>query len=519
MQERSYMDKTIAYNPATGQKIGEFPLHTREQVLSMIEQAKEAQPLWRNVSVSERTRRVRRIRDYLVQNSDRIAAIISGDNGKTMVEALVTEVMAAAMCITYYCRMAEKFLKDKKYCPSTIVFSNKTSYLRREPFGVIGVISPWNYPFIIPLSDVIMALLAGNAVVLKTASETQATGHVLKEAIEYARLPDNIFQYVNIPGSVAGDCFIDGKIDKLFFTGSTTVGKRLMANASKHLIPVSLELGGNDPMIVCEDAPVDRAVNGALWAGFQNAGQSCAGVERIYVHESVYGEFVEKLSQKVSALKIGCGQDFSTQLGVMTTQKQKDTVMEHVRDALDKGATIAAEAKVPEELSRVSKTACNAYVLTNVNHDMTVMKEETFGPVVGIMPFRTYEEAIDLANDSHYGLSASVWSKDREKADRIATRIKAGAVTINDHLISFGMAETPWGGFKESGIGRTHGRLGFDEMTQPQIIVDDRMPFMKKSLWWHPYSRRLYRILLWATHLLYPKKSHKRLSFTRECDS
>lgn len=496
--------KTQSYNPATGKKFASFDGHTQKQLIKMIEDARAAQPAWRDTPLVERVKKIRKVQDYLVQHLKEISFTISQDNGKTELEAFATEVMPAVMATSYYCKMSKKFLKEKKVSSGNLLLFNKKSVLRREPFGVMGIISPWNYPFSIPYSEVIMALLAGNAVVLKVATETQATGHALKKAIEAAGLPEYIFQYANISGSIAGDTMIDAKVDKLFFTGSTDTGKYLMEKAAKHLIPLSLELGGNDPMIVCHDANIDRAVAGALWAGFQNAGQSCGGVERIYVHQSVYAEFVEKLGEKIKNTEIVCGQNHDAQMGVMTTAKQKEKVMQHVNDAVKRGAQIFAESSIGQDVAK-SKNACKAYVLTKVDHQMLVMQEETFGPVVGIMPFETEEEVLSLANDSTLGLTASVWSKDRKRAKLIAKKIKSGAVTINDHLMSHGMAETPWGGFKESGLGRTHGVLGFDEMTQPQILVDDFLSFTQKNVWWHPYNKEVYEGIIAGVYVLYNK--------------
>jgi succinate-semialdehyde dehydrogenase/glutarate-semialdehyde dehydrogenase len=334
-----------------------------------------------------------------------------------------------------------------------------------------------------------MALLAGNTVILKTASETQMAGHILKDCIESAGLPPHVFTYINMPGSKAGDAFIDAGIDKLFFTGSVPVGKYLMKKASEHLTPVVLELGGNDPMIVCEDADLYRAASGAVWAGLQNAGQSCGGVERIYVQRKVYDEFLSILKTKVENLRVGDGLCFTTDIGAMTTRRQMDTVQAHIKDALEKGAVIFAQSGAPKD-SHGQFLPC--MVLTNVTHDMLVMRDETFGPILGVMPYDTIEEAIGLANDSNLGLSASVWSKNRTKAKKIARRVMAGAVLINDHLMSHGLPETPWGGFKESGIGRTHGDIGFLEMTQPQVIVNDLLPFARRNFWWQPFDKKSY---------------------------
>ena len=504
--------RTKAENPATGQMLGYSRLHSKEELVQMISKARQAQKLWAVMKISERRNRILKIRKFIVKQVETLTEVIARDNGKTRIDALATEVLPATLAVTYYCKKAKSFLKEQKLSSSSFVIMNKRSRVIRVPYGVIGIISPWNYPFTIPFSEIIMGLLAGNAVILKTASETQMVGLALKESIEAAGLPEGVFQYVNMPGRVAGDAFLESGIDKLFFTGSVPVGKKLMAKASETLTPVCLELGGNDAMIVCSDADPERAAAGAVWAGFQNAGQSCGGVERIYVHQAVYDCFMKKLKEYTERLKVGYDEDYTIDMGVMTAERQVKTVKQHVDDALSKGAEIYARSRDPERPDL--KNVHPAVVLTNVKHDMQVMKEETFGPVVAVMNVASDKEAIELANDSNLGLTGSVWSKNRLKARRIARQIKAGTVTINDHLMSHGLPETAWGGFKESGIGRTHGKLGFDEMTQAQTIVDDVLPGVRKDLWWHPFNKRVYDGLRGLIHMLYGESLGKRISGT-----
>ncbi|HSA15381.1 MAG TPA: aldehyde dehydrogenase family protein, partial [Spirochaetota bacterium] len=295
---------------------------------------------------------------------------------------------------------------------------------------------------------------------------------------------------------------------KLFFTGSVAVGKYLMKKASETLTPLSLELGGNDPMIVCEDADLERATNGAVWAGLQNAGQSCGGVERIYVHEKVYDRFMDMLAGKVESLRVGYDTDYNMDIGAMTTERQIRTVKAHIDDAMAKGATIYARSKSPKN-SQGQFIPCT--VLADVDHTMDVMRDETFGPVLAVMKVKDIDEAIELANDSYLGLTGSVWSRNWSRAGRIARKIQAGAVTVNDHLMSHGLAETPWGGFKQSAIGRSHGDIGFAEMTQPQVIVNDILPFVKRDFWWHPHSRAVYEGVRGVVELLYGPGLVRRL--------
>ena len=501
-------EQTVCRNPATGEILGYSPLTDLQELEQIISRAKIAQMSWSKLEVEERRRYMLRIRDYLVQHAEKISEVISKDNGKTRVDALTTEVLPAAMAVNYYTKYAKKFLKTRYICPGNIMLLNKLSKVVRMPYGVIGVISPWNYPFSIPFSDVVMALLAGNAVVVKTASETQLVGRILEECFLAAELPQGIFSYVNIPGRLAGSAFLKSGIDKLFFTGSVAVGKQLMAEASETLTPLVLELGGNDAMLVCEDADLFRATSGTVWAGFQNSGQSCGGVERVYVHEKVYDEFLQLLKKKVEVLRVGFDEDFEVDIGVMTTERQVSVVKKHLEDALAKGAVLYARAAEPE--SKGSSTIFPAMVLTEVNHEMLIMKEETFGPLVGVMKVRDMAEAVALANDSYLGLTASVWSRNRRQAETLARQIQAGVVTINDHLVSHGLAETPWGGVKQSGIGRSHGGLGFDEMTQPQVIVHDILPLARQNIWWHPHSAKIFRGLVGAVTFLYGKSIRQR---------
>ena len=343
---------TVCTNPATGEVIAEYPLNTVEDVMTAVKDARLAQPAWQALPLKKRIRYVMKFAEYIQKHSTELAEIISKDNGKTVGDAMFTEVMPAALATGYYCKNAARFLKDRKLKSSNIMMMYKRSRIVRVPYGVVCIISPWNYPFSIPFSEVVMGLLAGNAVILKTASETQVVGHALKACIDHAGLPEHVFTYVNLPGSKAGDAFIDAGVDKFFFTGSVPVGKYLMKKASERLTPVVLELGGNGAMIVCEDAGLYRAACGAVWAGMQNAGQSCGGVERIYVDRKVYNEFLAILKERVEGIRIGEGTLPTSDIGAMTTKKQMRTVQEHIDDALAKGAKIFAQSKVPEDTQR-----------------------------------------------------------------------------------------------------------------------------------------------------------------------
>lgn len=488
--ETSEQRATPMVNPSTGEVLGRSPLDDEAAVREAVARAREAQRSWGALSPRERGRRLRPVLRRLLREAHALSEEIHLDNGKTRTDALATEILPAVLALCYYIRKAPRFLAPSRPRPATLLLAHKRSRVVRVPWGVVGIISPWNYPFAIPFSEVAMALLAGNGVVLKTSSETQLVGRRLFACFQEADLPGGLFAFVNLPGREAGPAFLAAGVDKLFFTGSTSAGKELMALAAKTLTPLCLELGGKDPMLVCEDADLYRAAAGAVWAGFQNCGQSCGGVERIYVHERVYDAFVEKLAARVRALRVGGDGGEAVDVGAMTTSRQLETVKAHVEEAVALGARVAARAPAPEGTSGLFHPMV---VLTHVDHSMRVMREETFGPVVGVMKVREMEEAVALANDSPYGLTASVWSRNRRRARALARKLQAGVVTINDHLMSHGLPETPWGGFKASGLGRTHGAEGFAEMTQPQVVVDDFLSMLPRAPWWHPHDGTVYR--------------------------
>jgi succinate-semialdehyde dehydrogenase/glutarate-semialdehyde dehydrogenase len=501
---------TTSINPATGEIIGKTSENTIEELEHAVTLAKIAQHDWAKLSFQERAQYLFAIRDYIVENADKICDVISKDSGKTKMDALSTEVLSASLAITYYAKNARKILKRKRLSGGSILTINKRSYVDRVPVGVVGIISPWNYPFSIPFHEIAMALIAGNSVVLKVASNSLEVGKTINECVEAGKLPKDIFHLINLPGKIAGDAFLNSGINKLFFTGSVPVGKYLMEKAAKHLVPLSLELGGNDAMIVCKDANVNRAAGGAIWAGLSNAGQSCAGVERIYVESEVYDEFLSILKTKMNELTIGVDVDSNVDIGSMTTKQQWEKIQDHFKDAIKKGAKAYPEIKKIEKKGK--GLFCPPVILENISDDMMVVNEEIFGPILAVQKVENVEEAVAHANASTLGLTASVWTKSRRKGHEIASRLEVGSVMINDHLMSHGLAETPWGGWKESGIGRTHGYIGLEEMTQPRCVVDDILPGVQKNMWWHPHNKKVYEGLKGALDFLYSKRLGKRLT-------
>jgi len=479
---------TDAHNPATGKSIGQIPENTVNDIQQAVSRIRKAQEKWAEISFSERGKYLRRMQRHLIEHGEEYAKVISADNGKTLSDAYMTEISSAVIAFDYYIKHSARVLRERRMKGSHIFSVYTRNRLQHVPMGVIGIISPWNYPLAIPIHEILMALMSGNGLLYKAASETQMVGQVIQKIVDAGNLPQDLFVQVNVPGRVAGDAFLESGIDKLFFTGSVPVGKILMKKAAETLTPVSLELGGNDPMIVCAEANLKKGVNGAIWAGLSNAGQSCAGVERIYVHRDVYKPFLKLLKMRVQKLKVGNPANKETQIGTMTTSKQQEAVRDLLEEAIHQGAAVEAMSLLDES----TEQALPATILTDVKQQMRIMKEETFGPVIGVMPFKNINEAIELANDSDLGLTASVWTKNHRLGRKIANQLHAGVVTVNSHLISHGIPNLPWGGFKESGVGRTHGELGLLEMTEPRVIVNDYFP-LNKQFHWTPVSGFVYR--------------------------
>lgn len=491
---------TSYYNPATGKKLGSVNNTDLLKIPGMIDDARNAQRKWASISFKERKKQILKIRDYIVDHADEISAVVSENSGKTRIDALATEVLPCALSAEWYAKNAERVLRSERLPSSSLLFFNKRNVVGRHPFGVVGIISPWNYPLSIPFGEAVMGIMAGNAIMLKVSASTTMVGLEIEKLMKQAGFPAGLFRLLIGPGAGILDAMLNGHIDKIFFTGSTATGREVMQKAALHLTPVSLELGGKDAMIVLHDADLERAANGAAWAGYQNAGQSCGSVERLYVHESVYDRFMELLADKTRAIRFGPDTDFNVEMGSMTTKEQWETVNRHVESALKKGAKVVAQS---EKGTVARGSFYPPMLLSNVDHSMEIMREETFGPVIPVMKYNTIEEAIRLANDSNLGLTASVWTRNIKLGKKIASELQAGVVTINDHLYTHGQPETPWGGWKNSGIGVTHSKLGLMEMTRAKLVNWDILS-SKRNMWWFPYNKTTYEGLRASIRLAFP---------------
>jgi acyl-CoA reductase-like NAD-dependent aldehyde dehydrogenase len=454
--------------------------------------AAEAQKAWGALSVRERARRIMPMSARIAEKADAIAKAICADVGKTSVDAMAAEVFPAAIGLSYYAKRGRRVLKPRRAGGGCVLTFNKVSVVQRVPFGVVGIVSPWNYPFAIPFAEICMAFLAGNAVLLKVASNCPRTAEALDDCVSAADIPRGLYARIAMPGREAGDALLAAGIGKLFFTGSVETGKELMGKAAATLTPVVLELGGCDAAIVRADADLERAAWGILWAGYANAGQSCGGAQRILVHESVYGAFSERLVSLVKALRFGEPGLADADIGPLISEKQRGILAAQVRAAMDGGAKVLYARDKPEGWEGAYHPALVLEEPRGAKRPSAAWTEEFFGPVTVLKSFSTDDEAVEAANASDFGLTASVWSRNRAEARSLAARLEAGAVMINDHLMSHGLAETPWGGFKDSGIGRSHGAEGLLEMTQPRVVVDEILTIARKGIWWHPYSEKVY---------------------------
>jgi succinate-semialdehyde dehydrogenase/glutarate-semialdehyde dehydrogenase len=480
--------KLASVNPATGEVLRELSCADEREVEAAVARARAAQAAWAEFGLRRRIAVLREFQGRLYARKSEIAAAITREVGKPLVEALVTEILVVLDAAQFLIDNAWDLLRDEPVPHANLVTKLKSGWLVREPHGVIGIISPWNYPFSIPATETLAALVAANAVVLKPSELTPLVALELASLLHAAGVPEYVFQVIVGEGP-AGAALLRSPIDKLVFTGSVGTGKRIAAAAAERLLPVVLELGGKDPMLVLDDADVDVASSAAVWGAFVNAGQACLSVERCYVHHGLYEAFARACAEKARQLRVGNGMDAHTDVGPMIREGQVRIVEAHVEDAKARGARVLAGGTRLPELG-VSFYAPT--VLADVTHEMRIMREETFGPVLPVMACADDDEAVRLANDSEYGLAASVWTRDRKRGERLARRIHAGTVMVNDVISCFGISEAPHGGVKASGVGRTHGRFGLDEMVRVKYLDMDRMPGMKK-VWWHGYGESFRR--------------------------
>ena len=474
------MTKMKIVNPATGELIGELNETPPSQVDTFYQNARDAFSRWSGLAVKERLRYIENLQYVIVERMDELVDIIVKNTGKVPVDALVADIMPTLEGIQYVLKHAEKILSRQKV-KTPLLLIGKKSYIEYMPRGVVLVISPWNYPLQLAMVPAISALAGGNTVILKPSEVTPLVGWYIEKLFQLSGFPEHVVQVAH-GGKETGAAFVAGDPDYIFFTGSVRTGKIIQEVAARKLIPTTLELGGKDPFIVFQDANLKRAAKAAVWGAFTNAGQVCMSAERVYIEASIYEEFLYLLKQETE--KLVQGTDFDSDIGAMTYPLQKEIVKKHVLDALEKGAQLITGIH-PEQWDQ--SLLIPPMILTNVDQGMDVVCEETFGPVLPVIPFQTEEEVIRLANLTPYGLNASVWTNDPQKANRVASQLVSGAVTINEVIVSVANHYLPFGGAKESGIGRYHGKEGLTIFCHEKAIIYDRGKF-NSEIHWYPYQ-------------------------------
>ena len=487
-----------SFYPATGELIGSVETTDPGAVQAAVDEVAEVQPFWGELAPADRGRYLQRAAEILAGDLEEVARLLAGEQGKPIAEAYTMEVVPTIDALHWIVAEGPEILAERQVKMGGGVFIGKRASHSFAPLGVVAVIAPWNYPWSIPFGEIAIALMAGNGVVLKPSELTPLSGERIRVAFEKAGVPEGLVKVVHGAGEV-GRAVVESSVAKVFFTGSVATGYAVGAACAERMKGAVLELGGKDPAIVCADADLGNAVDGIAWAGFANAGQTCSGIERVYVVAEVADRFLAGLAAAAGRLRVGDPQSWETEIGPMISAEQAAIVTELVDDAVAAGAERISGGRVEVPGSPGEHIAPT--VLAAVTHEMRIMREEIFGPVLPVVVVADEEEALRLANDSEFGLGASVWTRDRPKGERMARQLRSGMVWINDHAYSHAAVQCAWGGVKDSGLGRTHSELGFRECVEVKTVTWN--PARSRDFWWHPYDETLGRAVRASAGLLY----------------
>jgi acyl-CoA reductase-like NAD-dependent aldehyde dehydrogenase len=482
------IDALPSINPATGEVVCYFERMLPAEVGEFISRARVAQLPWANLPVGERCAKVRVLGERILASRNELAEAVVRESGKPRVEALFADIFVALDSAKYWSANAASALQPQRVPHHSLAAKAKRGYMVYEPLGVIAIISSWNYPLAIPLSQIIPAVAAGNAVVCKTSDFTPQCGAMIEELFLDAGFPKDLVTVVQ-GGREVGQALIDAAPDKVMFTGSVATGRRVAEACARELIPSVLELGGKDAMIVLADADLDVASSAAVWGSYTNCGQVCLSVERLFVEESVSEAFASRCVEKTKKLRLGPGNDPSTDVGPLIRPQHVQRMRDLIEDAVSRGAKVLCGGNARPDLG---SNFFEPTVIAGVDASMKLFQEETFGPILAIQTVRNAEEAVARSNDSAFSLAASVWTGDAQRGEALAKRLRAGAVMVNDAISYFGIAEAPHGGCGASGWGRTHGKPGLLEMVHTKYIDVDRLPRREKP-WWYRYGVDLER--------------------------
>jgi len=482
------IDTLPSINPATGEVLAHFERTRSWSLPELVSRARSAQRDWAKVPIRDRCTKLRGLRDRIMASRNELVDAVVRESGKPRVEALFADIFVALDSAEYWSKNAARALRTQRVPHHSTAAKAKRGYLAYDPLGVIAIISSWNYPLAIPLSEIIPAVAAGNAVVCKTSDFTPQCGALIEKLFIDAGFPKDLVRIVQGGGEV-GQALIDASPDKVMFTGSVATGRRVAEACAKRLIPSVLELGGKDAMIVLADADLEVASSAAVWGSYTNCGQVCLSVERLFVEQLAVERFIALCVEKTKKLRLGPGSDPATDVGPLIRPEHVRRMIDLVDDAVSRGASVLCGGSARPELG---PNFFEPTVIVGVDSSMKLFQEETFGPILAIQVVRDAKQAITLANDSPFALAASIWTKDKARGMALAAELRAGAVMVNDAISYFGIAEAPHGGCGASGWGRTHGKAGLLEMVQMKYIDVDGLPRSEKP-WWYRYGSDLER--------------------------